>query len=186
MNLRPPQSRNCASPWAEQKPTKTRTRIPLRNRTDCTAQARPRLRETDARPRLRLIAKCAAIAPRGTKNQRDRPIPAPQRIEHFSQPSHGVTSTVPRGRTARESRPTRLRLSGGRNPSFGFSSGAASLTPRWPTWSLRNQRHRPRASVRIPRFVDPLGQRGWLLTSIWSSISATPATRWQQLRQSCF
>ena len=38
MNFRPPRSRNCASTWAEQKPSKTRTRIPLK-----TAQiARPR------------------------------------------------------------------------------------------------------------------------------------------------
>ena len=41
MNFMPPRSRNCASTWAEQKPTETRTRIPPRNRTDCTAHPRP-------------------------------------------------------------------------------------------------------------------------------------------------
>ena len=69
----PPRSRSCASTWAEQKPTKTRTRIPLRNRTDCTARRGARLRETDGSATTPVDLKCAAIAPRGTKNQRDRP-----------------------------------------------------------------------------------------------------------------
>ena len=111
MNFMPPRSRNCASTWAEQKPTKTRTRIAPRS------QALP---GTALPSRLRLVVIASDQRPRRTLG----PLPARLGCEPRRRRGTGTSARRPGTRPSGHSEPSGARMLRQSLRSSAFPGGA--------------------------------------------------------------